>query len=579
MRRVLFVAALFALLAACSLKSPEGAACDDVGGIGQCPEGQRCGHDRRCSVAATECGPSICAATTCNGKELSKCEASAAGVCASVAPSTCSEHQECDEATESCECPVGGCGLYRTCTPVIGGTSCECKPTGDCTEAGTMCSADKTATIRCQVDDECLHALAPEPCADPGTACSGTLPGASCQCPARGAGEGDGCGLDLGVASCAGETWLRCQPKAEGSLCNVWTKVEDCSLAGLQCSAAGVGACICPALPPSLRTIYVDSTAPRRVGLAVTGDQTPLCRFARVADAVGVGVATMGDTIVATGVPPVTFAEPAFTVPAGVTLTTSDAVPVPANFVIEPDETVGGLAVITLRPGAALKGVTVRNVAATGAGIATSCPDLTDTAEVSIDSVVVEGLGTGASPTRFLHGLSHGGRCSLAIRNSRIEGASDSGIHILSQSSSMTLAMTGNTVQRNKGTTAYRINGIDRLAGGIALRGTTPSAITFIGNRVLGNEGDQVVVFMAGTLNLASPGPGCSASSNVLACYTAPGVGISTAAGVVDVANTTWARPAVELLPDQDYVTAAGSTLGGITQACAAFAGNCPAVP
>lgn len=608
MRRVLFVAALFALLAACSLETPEGARCDDIGGVGQCPEGQRCGVDGTCSLAAMACEEPICTASSCGGpgnKTLNRCVE--AGVCAALVEQTCSPHQTCNELGGSCDCdasvcdgtkvsfcdaggelvachaeagtschyadPPVSCGAFRECSATDATSSeCACKASPECTEAGTFCRSGNTLLVTCGVDDACLHVQATESC-DPGESC---VTGA-CACPGAGPAEGDSCSV-IGDTTCDGPVLLTCAQKVADSPCNVWTRVEDCSGSGLACTGSAPSAsCACPPVEGSPRTLFADALTEPVPGLVATGANVPGCRFSSLGAAIE--AASDGDTVKATGADlgPMVFKEGPLTVRPGMTLTTTDAPPAPGNYVIEPTDAVGTSTLVTLRPGATFAGFVVRNTTASGAGLATSCPDLADTAEVTVEAVHVGGLGTGDPAPRFLHGLAHSGRCSLSLRDSIIEGAADSGVHVLSQSTTATLIMTGNTVQRNKGATAYRINGIDRLAGGVALRGSAPSAVTFTGNKVLGNEGDQVVVFMSGTLNMSSPA--CGGSSNVLACYAAPGVGISTAASLVDVTNMAWARPVIELLPDQDYVVATGSTLAGTTQGCGAFTGACPAAP
>jgi hypothetical protein len=96
--------------------------------------------------------------------------------------------------------------------------------------------------------------------------------------------------------------------------------------------------------------------------------------------------------------------------------------------------------------------------------------------------------------------------------------------------------------------------------------------VTFSANRLLSNAGDQVLVFSAGTVDLSTPA--CDASANLLACYPS-GVAISSKAGTVNVAHTTWGAtiPAAGV----DFVLEGGAVLLGATQACTpAFVGPCP---
>ncbi len=555
MRPTLLAALAVALaLIACTPKTPEGAACATLGGTGECPEGQRCGQDFRCSVAAVACDQIECSATTCSGNTLRRCVVT--GACSAYADEVCdADAQTCDETAEACQC-VASQG---------------------CTGVGTMCAGDPNSEVVCNKKNECPYFVRTEPCGS-GKTCQGTGLGSGCQCPPVELAEDKSCDT-VGATACApaGQVALRCERFAAGSDCFVWKRTRNCETDGLEC---GAGACQCPALAVSGRTLLAEP------GSAVDPDVTPVtpngaapvfCRFKTLEAALA--AATDGDTVKVTAASlPATFTVPALTVKKGVTFTTTDDPLVPANYVLAPGDSVAGDTFITLEAGASLKGFEIRNRSATGSGIATSCPLDTDTQVVTIDKVNVFGAGSVTAASHFLHGISHSGKCSFSLLGSSVEGAVQSGVYVFPQSA-VQLVFDGNVIQRNSATEFFTIDpaGGDRTGGGLVLRGATPQAVTFVGNQVIGNDGDQVLVFMSGAVSLSVQN--CASRPNVIACYTAPGVGVSSVAQTLDVGHSIWPKDGTSLAPGVDYLTAPGKGVTGTGTACPVFAGTCPARP
>lgn len=554
--RWLLPLAAAAALAGCAPKV-EGAACDDDG---NCPAGQRCGHDRTCSVAATSCQAAPnCHETVCDGKLLRDCVADAQGLCATFQDTTCQDHQVCNAGMGRCDCEATACAAGVGAYCALDGNLVTCA-----TEAGTGCRYEASSA----------------PC-EPGRHCAGA-PAAACQCPVDGAGVDGGCSAEaVGATTCSGNALLTCQPAVADSTCKVWRLAEDCAAAGLTCTAGAPAACTCP--PPAASPVVrhadpsADPAAASRPGLAPSGAlEPPFCRYPTLAAALA--VSAQGDQVQAVGYAgtPVVFTEPALTVPRGVTLFTDDAAPTPAHYVIEPDPGVGSAAAVTLRPLATLRGFEVRNAVATGAGIATDCADPADTEVVSILDVQVTGLGPGPGLARFANGLRHGGYCPLVLRASTFTGANDGGVLVADADPAATLTMTDNRVASNQANvTKYTIGAADRRGGGIVFLRTLPGTVLFRGNKVLGNAGDQVLVFSTSALDLSGLSCDAGGAANTFACY-ASGVGVSSKASVVNAAYNHW--QATIPTPGVDYLAGPGADVAGAsTQACTVSSETCPA--
>jgi hypothetical protein len=415
-----------------------------------------------------------------------------------------------------------------------------------------------------------------------GAAC--TTPGSTENCPA---GQACGTGLTCSVAAAA------CTPCTPGAVecrdgdvkecsvtadpvCVTWVVKTACTPGGLACAGGAQPACACPPHTESPVVLLADPAAATVAGLVRNGAATSACRFLTLGDALA--GAPAGAIVRAAGYAgtPVVFTEPPLTIAAGVSVTTDDATPNPANYVIEPSAAVGTSTLVSMKPGAKLAGFEVRNVSASGVGVETSCTEVSDTATVTIDAVRITGLGTGTTPPpRFKFGVRHSspGYCSLSMTGATIGGASDTGVLISNVAPASTLTIASSVIQGNQGGgTDFTIGPAPaRKAGGIAFVGALPGTVDFRANRVLGNAGDQILVFSTGTLDLSRTT--CGPDANVIACYAA-GVGLSSKAGVVMAGFSTWSSPAPAA--GTDYIQESGE-ITGLTQTCGFLpASSCP---
>jgi len=473
MRRPTLLAALAAAtaLAGCTVKTVEGAACDQIGGVDQCPDGQRCGFDGTCSVAANACGPTICRETTCSGSTngtLSKCVPD--GVCASFEVTDCTEHQDCDADAEACRCkasacdgskgsfcsaggelvvchtepltgcpyedPPAGCGALRECKIKDATSSeCACRPSPECAQEGTFCTASDTLLVTCGIDGGCLHKQREQPC-EPGETCAS----GACACPPtdQPPAPGRGCGA-TGDLACDGATLLRCGLVVADSPCHEWKEERACAGSGLVCSSGtpGSAACVCPPLGASPRTVFADPGAPNEDGVAPTGAEEPRCRFRTLGAAALVAAA--GDTVKATGAGlPVMFPEAPVTVKAGVSLVGDESAPaVPANVVLEVDGAAGTTGLV-VEAGASVRGVTVRKGASAASTVGIDVKGASPISAPSLKDVVVDAQGAGGA---FDTGVLVSGAGSVSMERLAGSGAVIGGLEVNRSSSTDVVAI------------------------------------------------------------------------------------------------------------------------------------------
>ncbi|HYG66228.1 MAG TPA: right-handed parallel beta-helix repeat-containing protein, partial [Anaeromyxobacteraceae bacterium] len=115
MRRIAFLAA--ALLAAGCQVETEGAACDLPGATDQCPSGQACGNDGKCSTRAASCAETRCevGAKECRDGApavIAECRGTdpVCGVWETV--ETCATGLVCGEGAAACACPLAASKTY-----------------------------------------------------------------------------------------------------------------------------------------------------------------------------------------------------------------------------------------------------------------------------------------------------------------------------------------------------------------------------------------------------------------------------------------------------------------------------------
>ncbi len=434
-----------------------------------------------------------CAATDA-GAEIGSCAYGADG-CLHVTGSTAcpSSLQTCPAGDTACQCPAsactvgatkcddggvsscaldvaGGCGVFgasvvctntdQLCTNDAG--SCTCTPNA-CTVPGTFC-VDATDYASCTKNaaDSCLDQGASTACTAPQT-CQGAAGSAACACPPISATTGVNLGCNqVGTSACDPTTGQvdTCTNVPVGStntVCPVWQppaqgSTGDCATPGLVCSTQGGSpACNCPANTGT--TLFVDSASGSDAttqGVWPTGIQSPAqCRFGTLTFALAKAAA--GDTVEATGATPMTFTRQntgnsetfPITVPAKVTLTTSDATPTPANFVIAFDDGTAASAV-TLASGATIQGYEI--TAASGGNTAASALSC-NSGPVTVNTVDLEGGGGGVTLT---DGLDASGTCAAAATGLTANGFSAHGVsHSSSGSSSFTTASIGSSAAKN----------------------------------------------------------------------------------------------------------------------------------
>jgi hypothetical protein len=364
----------------------------------------------------------------------------------------------------------------------------------------------------CGLDGRCSPAaLCPQPGSALGQVCT------------PGSGSPPSCGL--------ADTLKRCDPSPVSLDCHVWTQI-DCAEKGLYCDAsATTDTCACPALGGT-DDVFADAIGGSLLldPVPPTGLETPaLCRFKSVTEALlQTGSGTGHMVVRATGWtgpagPPVIFAEAGpISIPAGVTLTTSDAPLTTNNYVLQAPDTGPASSFVSLAAGATLSGWEVRNESATADAIGTNCG--TGTAMVIVDSVKVSGTGPGVSPAKFKAGIHFSDNlCSLSVNAATISGVSDTAI--LLDGGGPSVSLTNNVITGNSAASVYTISpSIERRGGGIVVWGTIPSSFVFHGNQVYGNQGDQILVGAgSGALNLTggAASGACGVTSNVIRCYDA----------------------------------------------------------
>jgi hypothetical protein len=118
------------------------------------------------------------------------------------------------------------------------------------------------------------------------------------------------------------------------------------------------------------------------------------------------------------------------------------------------------------------------------------------------------------------------------------------------------------TATRICGNTGYLQSVVARTVGGIFALGNPPATVTFRGNLIHGNGGDQVTVAAASTEWNLSGISGCAVSDrNVFANYIAPGVGVAAVDATVSALFNYWSNafPVANI----DYTAVSGSVDAG----------------
>jgi hypothetical protein len=361
-------------LAACGV-DVEGAPCATPGEITNCPTGQACGADLRCSVKALDCAKCVPGDRRCASGGVETCVAG--GACSSWSLSACPAPQTCHDsaAGPSCACPgdpvechgVAGdscdasgqlvscaadaqgclhvveqraCPDHEACGGSAGGAACACLPTpAECALTGAFCSDAGTATTCSTTADGCTFLVSRQACAGH-QECTAGGGSASCGCIAApdcsaASGAGRRCAIDgrsvvtcdvdgacpfvSATAACGANQTCDATGATPQCVCNPAPAACE-GRTGTSCSAARDAVISCPADGDGC--VVSASTAP--CGAAeVCGDGVPTCRPRYV---VTILSPADGALVGASGV----------AVKAKVTLATADAavVPVPAQLTL-----------------------------------------------------------------------------------------------------------------------------------------------------------------------------------------------------------------------------------------------------
>ncbi len=392
-------------------------------------------------------------------------------------------NKECDALgdVETCADDVaGGCPVFGNPTAcpnadqVCSAGACSCGTTL-CTVVGPFC-VDGTHEATCSTDaaDGCLDEGTPTACTSP-EVCAGAAGSAACACPAVSATVGAGLGCaTAGVVACDPVTFGvdTCTAVVVGTAtCKVWEGAAtgspgDCVAASLTCQTqGGTAACQCPAHVAG-QPFFVDPVNGSAPGAGVypTGLQTPSqCAFGTLTAALA--VAPSGGTVEATGTTPATFTHKAngnsetfpITVPAGVLLTTSDATPNPADFLISFNSATAASAVILGGAGAGLQGFTIQNNGGSATADALACT----AGAVTINAVDLVAAAAG-SATHLSAGLNVSGTCAPTASDLNVTGFTGDGVSI--DTTSGTSAFTSSTFSTN-GTGLLASSGLTTLTG------------------------------------------------------------------------------------------------------------------
>jgi hypothetical protein len=477
-----------------------------------CPAGQGCGANGRCSERALACAK-------CGVHQQCGSEAPAVECACDPAPPECGSGTGtfCSDSKTVTTCPVDAqgctylaaaprtCGEHQGCVTAGEIASCACTPEPRCPGVGRYCSS--AGTVTCERDNEgCLFAAAVTTCAAP-EVCDGAAANAACACPRDGDSAGQGCSAQaVGVAACdASGDVVAC--RAVGA-CRVWEVATACSSTGMRCGRTnGTSECECP--PNGGTDFYADPVKGTAKGSPPypTGAANPeACRYRKLKDAVTSAVAASTPAAPARAIAAGwSGAEVLFTkevlpieIPAGVTLTTTDAAPTMSHYTIAVDAP--NTPAVNLHEGAHLSGFKVRTAFTTGttpAGVAVDCAG---NDPVTIQALRIEAAVAGMkSPA---NAMTVGAGCALTVTDGWFEGATADGVlvtgpgtHAVFHSATFTangksgLAVAGGakaTVDGASALTANKEHGLALRAGEVTVTGTSDSPVDIGRNAVDG---------------------------------------------------------------------------------------------
>lgn len=497
MARALAIAAALAL-AACSVEV-EGAGCRVPGAAEDCPSGQACGNDLRCSAralaceaAATRCAPGTTRCAGATGRERAE-------RCGDADPA-CGAWQ-----VDDCEAAGLECGTRS------GAAACECPAYGDSTfhadpVAGSPAGATPFPT-GAPAPPACRFARLGDALAAASAVAAG---GAAASVQAMGeagspvvfgdvlTGEAFPLRVDAGVtlagaAEPAGPTVVLARgptaeplARVEGTIARL--RLESAPAAPgaegiLGATGAGIAAACGARGAPSIEDVRVEGGGTLAAGIDVAGGAC--------------GASISG---------------------AVVSHVDGPALSVEAN---------AGVAVTVT--GSRLEDSAVGIRAAGGkltVGSATETEDAVEVSGNAGDGIVLTG-----GPTRTL---------DVALLGVRVEGNGGTGVVLDVVKSDSALTVRGCTVYSN-GATAPWVYGPDfsqRAAGGVLVRQVSLSGFVFERNRVSSNAGDQLGFESSGAWSIST---GACPVANLFACVAEGAYAVGVAGGgTVDASYTVW---------------------------------------
>lgn len=525
------------VLSACTV-DVEGAPCSAPGEAGQCPGGQACGNDGKCSVRAA--------------------------ACAALAPGT----------------------PGARCTPGVGGACVD--PEGTPTTG---------VAKRCTADDAVCGTWVYEPCTPSGLVCglrapAGGAQGAWCVCPDQPAGSRE---LIVRPGGSLAERAPFATGAAAPAACSFRRLGDALVQAGVitvdPSAVATVTAVGAGTDPATAVTITFSAAA--------TGETFPLPVAPRVtlrSDA-QTGGGTYRIVFDGEGLPsaPVVLhsggALAGFTIQNGAGGSANDAIGLACD---GSDPALLTSAAVDGRGTGALK--LGRGFAAVGAACSVVARDVAiagcqdgvfvESGHVVLQSVRISanaGVGVRANDTLV-------GAPRIEIRNSKVFGNGDTGIFV---GNANEVRITGTTSSGNGATTVWGTGfpyATSRNAGGIVLIGNPPSgAVEFARNRIYGNNGDQVLV-MGAAIQWNLDGPSCGSDAagplfGVIGCYDPAFVGTLSYRGIVAVNASVsaqyigWQSVPSTQQPGGDIGGFTGSVINTVPHFCAADAGLCSEPP
>jgi hypothetical protein len=457
MRRALSIG-IALLMAACSVDL-EGATCRAVGASDNCPVGQACGTNLKCSVKAAGCQPCVAGTVECRAEPT--CEVVE---CTAAVDPVCGTWKAASDAT----------GTLRTCQVPVGGTALECACVKNVVDlaGGTCAHPSITSAIAAAT-------RFPAPVVVLGG--SSFLYGNAIEDAAP-------------IVIPSGVTLLGDEAATAAGATRI-IAVQGPGPEGLQVHPG--------AIVQGLAVERADVAGPT-VGILLTG-----------------GLAASGNTLMSVRVDAGAGGGGFET---GLRVAGANAVAVSDVQVI----------------GATVAGLEVNRLAASDVVLVTG--STFDQNQVGVSLLKGDLTLSGSTVKRSLAEgvVAVTGTASLTIRDGLIARNRSTGIVI---TAAQLLILERNRICGNLGSDKL-YGGQTRKVGGLYSQGPRPPVLTFSGNRVHANVGDQMyVVASAGTWDISGPGGagGCDTGlPNVFAGYSAPGVGLAALAANVLAHNNSW---------------------------------------